>query len=424
LASQDYYRLDFSRLVNNSLVEHSYYMYFDSSYYWLSFSQDFFCRDWPVDSSRYLRINAHPTVGKYLNSAVLYEVDRFIEETAASLNIEASMLDTIADRKIEYFFCESDQRIEQICGHRVKGFLDLPSNDIISSFFPHNHEIVHLLVNIKLRQLPLFTQPLLREGLAVHFGGRWAKAPAALSGLGAFLLREELVSLDSLLTYSGFNSAAGPDIAYPVAGLFSSFLIDRVGVDDFLSLYRQLSGSEAEVEAMTAEEVKAAIGATAELEWPALLDEFAAFIDRTLTEDASFLPGSVRQAKLLIEGAGFSISADDDWLVFEFPYDNDMPPIGSFEFGYDARLVGAGSMLFEEQHGRQTPFDGYRFAIQFDGNEAGLYDYATNHLVGKHIQSLTPSPEYLDGAILRVKVKKILLGESALVFDKHKLLHR
>lgn len=67
---------------------------------------------------------------------------------------------------------------------------------------------------------------------------------------------------------------------------------------------------------------------------------------------------------------------------------------GNLLFGYDKRLEGVRSMLFEEQYQGAVPYPAYRWGIRFDANEAGLYDYATNQLVGKYIFGITPSPEY------------------------------
>jgi hypothetical protein len=41
---------------------------------------------------------------------------------------------------------------------------------------------------------------------------------------------------------------------------------------------------------------------------------------------------------------------------------------------------------------------GYRFAVRFDRNEVGLYDYATSHMLAKYIWGISPSTDYYDEA--------------------------
>ena len=74
-------------------------------------------------------------------------------------------------------------------------------------------------------------------------------------------------------------------------------------------------------------------------------------------------------------------------------------------FGHDKRLDGESSPLFEEQFQGSQPFDGYRYAVRFDRNEAGLYDYGTNELVAKFIWGITPLEGYYDAVANRINIK-------------------
>ncbi|MDH4157647.1 MAG: hypothetical protein OEW00_10280, partial [candidate division Zixibacteria bacterium] len=294
LPSGDFTTIRYSQLVDGELVEHTYWAWYDSTYYWLTYPQDYYARGWPVETSRYLRIHAHPSVRGYLNAAVLREADAFIERTARSLGLGDDELRMLAERKIEYFYVDSDETIQAITGRLTKGTYDLASDDILSAFFPHHHELTHLLVNIRLRRLPLYTQPILQEGLAVHYGGRWGKSPEALTDLGVFLIREKLVELDSIMTFDGFRTNAAADIAYPVAGLFASFVLERLGTDDYLKLYLKQSGNFEAVRSMSAGEVKDALTeALGEATWSDVVDRFDGYMDRISTEAAYFLPGRI-----------------------------------------------------------------------------------------------------------------------------------
>ena len=75
-------------------------------------------------------------------------------------------------------------------------------------------------------------------------------------------------------------------------------------------------------------------------------------------------------------------------------------------------LKGTLSSLFESHYRDSSQFEGYRYGIRFDQNEAGLYDYATNTLVAKYIWGITPSDDYYDkqGNKIYLKWKKSALN--------------
>ncbi|HOD66160.1 MAG TPA: hypothetical protein PLR32_01630 [candidate division Zixibacteria bacterium] len=419
-----YVRMKFKKTVNGEEVEHPYYAYWDSTYFWLTYPQDWVAALWPVRETRYFRIHTQPGAEAYLHPVLLDEADRFIERAADSLSLGAAVLREIAEKKIEFFYCTSDSTVLTITGHLTKGTYDLASNDIISATFPHNHEVVHLLVNLKLRSLPLMTQPIVREGIAVHLGGRWGKAPTSLVYLGAFLHKNGLVQVDSLVSMDRFEKQAGADMAYPVAGLFTAFLLDRMGYSRYFDLYLKLSGSSTEMPAMLAPEVKRVVYETVGVSsWDNLMMEFSAYCDRLESERAVFAPGLVERKQGGFDDGGVKVRLYQRWVSLSFPANGPDGPRGNLLFGYDKRLKDVKSVLFEEQYQGGTPFPGYRWGIRYDANEAGLYDYATNQLVGKYIYGITPSAAYR-GTAQEVQVRFLIdLSEGLAPTAKdHKLL--
>lgn len=424
LEGDDYVRMDFKKLVNGVDVEHAYYAYWDGSYFWLTYPQDWVARDWPVLETEYFRIHYAPEFEACLHPVILEEADRFLERAADSLQVPKDVLNEIRKKKVEYFYCDSDSTVLKITGHLTKGTLDLASNDIISAYFPHNHELVHLLVNLKLRTLPLMTQPILREGIAVHLGGRWGKAPTSLMYLGVFLQENGLVEVDSIISVDRFQKQAGADMAYPVAGLFTGFLIDRVGYGNYFKLYRQLSGPIGEVAGMLAPTVKRAIYEAAGYgSWEDLMVDFSEYCKQLETERAVFAPGTMQQRQGGFDDAGVQVRLFHRWVSLTFPANGSDQPTGNLLFGYDERLKNVRSVLFDEQYRGEMPFPGYRWGIRFDSNEAGLYDYATNQLVGKYIFGITPSDEYR-GPDQEVQVKYLIDLSDGLAptEEDHKLL--
>ncbi len=403
--------LSYSAIVSGELVEHTYYMRDIDNYFWLTFPQQYYTANWETKETKYFRIRYNSILENNLNEINLAEADKFIENTAVQLGLSNEDIKLIEQKNIEYIYCESDKQVKSITGHLVKGTYDMPSNDIISAFFPHYHEIVHLLVNYKLRKLPFYALPLLREGSAVYFGGRWGKAPKTLATIGEFLITENIVSLDSIITFSDFNKIATSNIAYSVAGLFTGYLIDKIGVDAYLKLYREFSGDLKTLMYLSADEIKQKFADTVKKKnWDDLQKDFRSYLDKLLI-NAQMTPGLTKGNKEIYNADGIIIRDDKGFYTFEISSQSKDTVSGNLVFDYEKALDGKNSSLFGEQYKLTKKFSGYRFGVRYDRNEVGVYDYATNHLIAKYIWSLKPVDSYFDDSEhkLYFKFKKDVL---------------
>jgi hypothetical protein len=407
-------KLEYNNIVEGKLVKWNYYAHLQGGFYWLTYAQDCYAYNWPVKESKYFRIHVHPERIQYLNPAVMDESDRFVDRICDSLKLDKGARAELATKKIEYFFCDNTETVNNITGQTTRGMLDLASNDIISSDFPHFHEVVHLLVNIKLKELPLTTLPILREGIAVRFGGRWGKRPSALMDLGAYLCNQKLVEIDSILTTFGFNSASGADIAYPAAGDFCSFLYQRLGPQKFFALYLSLSRSDDALDTLSAEVIEKDMAvALGKSDWAGVLIDFSAYLSDAVPLMAVARAGRAEKGKEIFNVSHFRVTQDNEWLNFEFTCDTSVTQ-GSLLFGKDARLEAGASYLWDEQFGTAYPFEGYRFGVRLDQNEAGLYDYATNELIAKYIFGISSGEGYFDPASgkIYVRFRSSLVGKN------------
>jgi hypothetical protein len=406
-------KLEYNAMVEGRIVKWLYYAHQVKDYWWFTYPQDCYSAGWPIKESRYFRIHVHADKEQYLNQAALDEADAFVDRIGDSLKLDKAARNEIAARKIEYFFCDNSTTLTAITNQNTRGVLDQASNDIISTDFPHFHEITHLLINIKLKTLPLTTIPILREGIAVKFGGRWGKRASSLMDLGAYLYRQKLVSLDSILTTNGFASAAGADIAYPVAGNFSAYLLTRLGMAKYFDLYLSMSRSDNSLDTLSLPEIQSAFcKVLAKNDWTEVVTDFEAYLDSALPSMSVAVAGQESKGTVLIKGDGFTATSDRDWLNFEFSVDT-MSHDGALLFGADKRLKGAHSYLWDEQN-RDEPFSGYRYAVRFDQNEAGLYDYATNELLAKYIFGISPSEGYFNSTTqtVRISFRSNLVGKT------------
>ena len=406
LQDEEYLRYTFDVLAGTENLTHQFYARRIDQYVWLMFSQDYHCQTWPVKQTKYFDIHYQPEVEKYLNPVVLDEADRFVEKMAGAIGLSEDDLKLLETEKIRYFYCGSDRMVYYITGYLTKGTYDLASDDIISAFFPHFHELTHFLINLKLRHLPLYAVPLFREGAAVLYGGRWGKTPRSMLTLGSYLYKEGVVGLDSILTMSDFEKSAGSDLGYPLSGLFVGYLIDKKGADAFLELYREMSGSFEKVVNLTPADIQSAIAAKIGLAgWEEVVTDFDQYVNTWLGQNCGIYPGGTPKGKEVLKSGNIALTKDGDWLTITATYPSGQAPAGNLMFGLDSALQLDLSSLFDEQYASEIAFNHYRYGIRFDQFEAGVYDYATNHLLAKYIWGMAPSDAYFDEKANRVTLR-------------------
>lgn len=405
--------LKYAAKIGNQDVKYDYYAVNRGGYYWLTFPQDYFSHGWPKKETKYFEIYYHPDMARFLNPTALARADQFIETTAKKLDLDDKMLKTIAEKKITYFYCQSDEMVKDMTGHLTKGMYDLGSDDIISAFFPHYHELVHFLINYKLQKQNLYVLPLLREGVAVANGGRWGKSAETILNVGATLYNQDIISLDSILTVKGFETYASSDFAYFYAGLVSGYLLDKIGVEEYLKLYRDLSHSDLDqLAALKADDIAMILAKVAGFDsWEQFKEDFGKFVNSEYIANSYLAPGLPKGSKQVLALNNYRVYEKDNWVGFEFKKVPGKEIGGNLVFDFDENLVGFGSSLLVEQYKGTRPFEGYRYGIKYDANEAGLYDYATNTLLAKYVSGFAPSDDYYnqtDGTIT-FKVDRSLL---------------
>jgi hypothetical protein len=149
----------------------------------------------------------------------------------------------LEEKKIIYILCKDDDEIKKITGFNTRGLYILAYDEIITTYNCHFHELAHLLINFKLKTLPLYTLPFFQEGFAVAAGGRGGLSRNVLFDAGYFLQKSGIIKFNSILTKEEFLSEDA-SVTYPVSGLYSLFLMKEYGIGSYLKLYRKYSGTE------------------------------------------------------------------------------------------------------------------------------------------------------------------------------------
>ncbi|MEJ2616474.1 MAG: hypothetical protein P8Z35_16075, partial [Ignavibacteriaceae bacterium] len=248
----------------------------------------------------------------------------------------------------------------------------LPYDYIISTFSCHYHEILHLLMNYKLGKPSLYTLPLLQEGFAVAFGGRGGKEPDVILEMGAFLTINNFLNYNSLFSREDFNRYDAT-MTYPVAGLYNKFLINDLGINKYLTLYKKYSGNEPDIEQLKINPNDL----PAKEKWDKYVELYKNYNSIKLS-----ILGNNNYKEIKSLKNHYMISENSDYYLFRM---KDTLLIGSAQNSNKYQ-----SKLFHEIF----PYKKYKnveYAIIADSNEVSVYNFYSNNLIAKYVRSFSAS---------------------------------
>lgn len=304
------------------------------------------------------------------HSANIDILEGFLYRMSDLLEFSQSDMDLLAQKKIIYCFCSSKKEIKELTGHAPRGMYVLSHDIIMSTYSSHLHELAHLLINFKLRTLKMYTHPLLLEGFAVSTGGRGGKTPEILNELGAFLLSSEWVSIEHLSAVSGFYSQ-NASMSYPSSGTYVRYLIEEVGIERFLELYREYSSTSHTSIPEKIDISNLHTGAS----WAKYLEDTAS--------KKSIRPFEVSQVKELVPPFSFHYSEEKGSILFGVPSQS-LYQGPSMQKGYS-------SFLFKELM-PEKEYPGSKYYIRASDSEVGVYDLHTNTMIAFYAQAFSDPP--------------------------------
>jgi len=329
-----------------------------------------------------------------------------------------SCLESMADRcgielpddaRLGYLLADP-ATVELLAGAPTVGVANLQTDVVVTHHPCHAHELAHLLAGLWLEELPLFTLPLLQEGLAVHLGGRWGRHPRVLDRLGRTSLGDGWVTLDDLMLRQGFYSMSA-DLTYPPAGVFVGYVLEEFGADGLRRAYRAASGTAAQVSDWNAVEVGVRLGGALGVSWEPLKARFGAWLAKPV--DLLIMPG--------ITPSPFSVFSNLQGSQLEVQ----IMPAGHDLFNFTIRadsglasgalLIGGGGPpagphgLFAEHFG-QRPYRGESHGLLFSPDEVKIYDYRLQMLTALHAEGFWPSDNLVsdEGMTLHFRVRNWL----------------
>ncbi len=210
--------------------------YFDEGFIPVS---EYMTRNWGKLESKYFKFRLHEP--KYFNDYCVRRLDDFVDMMADTLGFTTEERELLEKEKILYTFCTDEKEVGSITWFRSKGMAMLANEEIVTAYQTHFHEVAHILINYKLKNLGLYTLPFFMEGFAVAMGGRGGMAPRVVTNVGAYLQQTNFLTYDSIFTNEQFYNY-DLNMPYAISGLYNTFLIHELGIIKYLEMYRKANG--------------------------------------------------------------------------------------------------------------------------------------------------------------------------------------
>ena len=398
---------------NDSLITPYYLVKKDIKWYLCS-RLHFYTRDWTSIQTRYT--NVYFSDSSKINDYALSELDRSIDKLGNRLEIKRERMKDLERNKINYYLCD-DHQIEMITGYKIQGMTNLQLDAIVTGHLPHNHELTHLMINYALEKLPLYTLPVLQEGIACNLGGRWGKAPSVIFYWGNVSLEFGLAELENILTHDGFTHGTGSlDASYAVSSLFVKSLIDYFGMEKFRLLYLELSGSNDFIRSLTETDIISKTENTFDISWEDINKRFAVIAQNY--RYSGIIPCKVPSGKPEYNLSSESFIANtwnlDTLYIFQIRFmKQSSGGLILLDENRSANHYNYTSRVFAD-HLPDVNYNNQIYGIQFSASEVGLYNYLTDILLAKYVSSFTPDINYWnpDYSTITFSLRKSLLDKD------------
>ena len=383
---------DFSKLVVNIPKKNVKYEFIFHNSKFIS-KPNYYSRNWKTFGSKYFIF--HTADPSLLNEYSIKRLDSFVENMLKLLECSSEDIQKLENEKIHYFLCRDDSEINNLTGYSARGLYYLANDYIISTFNCHYHEISHLLLNYKLKSLNLFTLPLLQEGFAVAYGGRGGKEPWVILDMGFFLANSDFLDYKMLLSKSAFYQF-DVSMTYPISGLYVKFLIEYMGIDQYLQLYNKYSSTSSEFNNLDID----LDDLPSDAEWKN-------YLKKCENSNSIKIPS--------INESNYSVSVTETENISIYSNENEYLIKLKNSIGLRSKEVikDYKSQLFSELF-PATKYQNEKYIILVSSDEVSIYNLFTNNLIAKYVKGFSINNESVnqnDGCFV-FSVKKEIFDES------------
>ena len=364
----------------------------------LIFPSTYYADNWNNFKSEYFSF--------YISDPDLFNVncpeylDMYVSELLVVMNFSKEERELLKKEKIIYLLCKDENEIKKISGFSTKGIYLLDEDAVITTYSFHTHEIVHLLMNYKLKNLPIFTLPFFQEGIAVALGGRGGLGSSVLMDAGYFILKSDFADTKKILSKKGFQSD-DPSITYPVSGFVNKYLIDKNGIDNYLKLYLEMSGSNDFVNSLSTESIIRKLN----------LNEFS----DNIMKEYKYADGiefdkelNNESYKLIYRGNYGEVYGNSNYYFFKLSSSVFIKNRNS-DSEYKSKLFAE---LFPDRK-----YKGECFMIKFTSDEIKLYNFVTNELTASYDTGFMLTKKEFNGEffisrkLIPVNLEKIIIAD-------------
>jgi len=368
-------------------------------------------KDWPVQETKYFIIHYQPKMVP--SPAAINELDNFAGQILGLFEVSQGFRNELGNNKISYYLC-NDETIKTLTGYQTKGMADLAGRAVISSHFPHFHELVHLLVHLIQETPSEQTHPLVQEGIACLLGGRWGRAPNTILYTGWVHRSFGMGEMDAVLTQADFFSfSGGADVAYPLGAMLCEMVRREAGWAGVLDLNTRLSGSALKVASLNSESVLATIAEICRWGQKDVRNEFYEAINEIWPEyrRCGIAPLEGSQPSIPGQEKNYENAQVMMWLT------GGQQVVKVTATKFPVHLMSAptkadwgNSSLFNE-HFPSKEYHGQRYGMRCSPDNISLYDYATNQLIATWVAGFTDETDACGN------------GTAGIVFEVSKEFH-
>jgi hypothetical protein len=350
-------------------------------------------RNWKVIASDHFKFFVSNET--LFNDYSINLLENFINKMSEFLSFTDEERNQLKEKKIFYFLCKDEEEIQKVTGFATRGIFILAQDYVITTYNIHYHELLHFLINYKLRKLPLYTHPFLQEGFAVAFGGRGGLDAHTISEMGVFLIKSGFANYKELLSKLDFQKTDA-SISYPISGLHTEFLLKNIGIDNYLKLYRKYSGSSEKVLSEKINEKDL----LSEDKWNLFIDSLSSQNPVVIKTELS-----VSDYKLITKQNDFEVYEDEKEYIFKIK-DTLLITTSIIVPNYKSKIFS--------QHFPNRKYNSEKYLIIANQNEISVYNLFSNNLIGKYVASFSIPPNtipFKDG-FYEFLIKKDLFDEQ------------
>jgi hypothetical protein len=349
----------------------------------------FYYRDWKkIESQHFIFYVSEP---KYFNNYSIEMLEDFYKYVYTFFELGTENERTLLKAKIIYILCKDENEIEKLTGYKARGMCNLAYDYLITTFNCHYHELVHLLINFKLKKLPLYTHPFLQEGLAVAVGGRGGKEPQVIINLGYYLVDSGFMNYKDLLDADGFKNYDA-SMSYPMCGLYNDFMLGIYVFDEYLKIYRKYSSKNITGMKISPDDL------AYERDWSNFLSQAPRYITiKTDFDETGY--------RTILEDSLFLLKEKDEYYLIETR--------GNILISTPVKEDNYTSKTFIEYF-PDKDYKEEKYFLRISNTEVALYNLYTNNLTGNYASGFTldmkPVPK--ENGFYKFLIRRDLIKEN------------